>query len=172
MPGSLIEGYVVPEEEEENRVKTDLWSDPHDGFISEMLLLPTSELLQLFFLSTLLSVIGSVLGQSNRGSPSLSLSRSLNLSPSLSSLYFTRPALFSFSWNSNWSSWLPASTQAVNTPSCPAQHTCSNTRNPRAENLPSVQGAWDWTAEEIWNNPKKKMSILDFLQQKVVVWRS
>lgn len=83
VPGSLTGGYVLPEEEEEEeerRVQTDLWSDPHDGFMAEMLLLPTSELLQLFFLSTLLSVIGSVLGQSNRGSFSLSFSRSLTLS--------------------------------------------------------------------------------------------
>lgn len=87
VPGSLIGGYVLPEKEEERRVQTDLWSDPHDGFMAELLLLPTSELLQL---STLLSVIGSVLGQSNRGSPP-------PLSPSLSSLYLTCPGFFSFS---------------------------------------------------------------------------
>lgn len=93
MPGSLTGGYVLREEEEERRVQTDLWSHPHDGFMAEMLLLPTSELLQLFSLSTLLSVIGSVLGQSNRGSLFLSLA----LSPSLPSLYFTCPGFFSFS---------------------------------------------------------------------------
>lgn len=79
VPGSLNWGYVLPEEE--RRMQTDLWSDPHDGFMAEMLLLLTSELLQPFFLSTLLSVIGFVLGQPPPPA-------SLSLSPSVISLFY------------------------------------------------------------------------------------
>lgn len=130
VPGSLIGGYVLPEEEEEERrVQTDLWSDPHDGFMA-MLLLPTSELLQLFFLSTL-SVIGSVLGQSNRGSLSLSLALSV-----ISLFYMSWLFLFFLKLK-----FFPArvySSSQHTLISCPAQLTCSNTRNLRDENLPNL----------------------------------
>lgn len=59
-------------------METDLWSDPHDGFIAEMFLSLRSELLQL--VSSMLNCQFSVLGQSNRGSLSLTL-------PSLSSSF-------------------------------------------------------------------------------------